>query len=429
MLLCNQIQNGWADLFLGNFLLSLGLSESCIDCGGSFAHEGGGQHRCGSLQRHFQSNNTTRPWKFIFTSMSNEEVRRRLRERHAHRFKPTKLREEEIEDQYSQFLIESQQRTRESSVSRGPKLQQLGSKSASGNDAERNALVEEMLNFTASTNESGNEDNNPATEYNLPRSGVPITNKSMKHSLNRTQNLSLSHQRVDPSAIASEKSHESFSKGNILRNQAFLYEYDVGIPPIPHQLSMNSIERDSFSFDLNNSGGQLVNANQKFGIPLGSMPNESLDISMIDQVQVGDTSRVMERTFDLDDDMPDDERNASALKAQNDDNHHGENDYDSSKEYLMVSRNYVEVCLPSSYDATVEKSLKQEEKPETDANSSKDLFDELRSGDFPRIVRKFHEELDEIKTDFMCLGEEITDAATEMRHKGQSFLTDVFVSR
>lgn len=100
----------------------------------------------------------------------------------------------------------------------------------------------------------------------------------------------------------------------------------------------------------------------------------------------------------------------------------------------MVSRSYVEVCLPSSYDSAVANTDKLKEKSPSDDDedvhdTSADLFDELRSGDLPRIVRKLHKELDGIKADFMAFSENISGSASEMRDKSQSCLADVFVSK
>lgn len=373
--------------------------------------------------------------------MRNDEIQRRLRERHARRCKPTNSREvdEEAtsrENQYLQHLIENQQ-INDSNVSNGPKL--LGYKSALRDEDERKD-VEEMLSATASTTGSGSvDDESPTTGYNRG-TDVPIIEKSSIDSLDsitstgegteKVGNYSCMRRHLDPLEIAPAISQESFPNEAIRRNQEFLYEYDR---PQPQQYSINSNKRINSSIDLNNNEQlALTSTSHKIiGIPLRSIPDESLEVSAIEHVGVSsEFSQLAEHTFTLNEEMPEDERNASEAGAQYDDNHSGEDIFDFTEEYLMVSRSYVEVCLPSSYDREAEKRRWQKQEEQKDANnSSVDLFEELRSGGLPLIVRKFQEELDDIKANFRCLGEDIAEAAVEIHNNGQSFLADVFVSR
>ena len=170
---------------------------------------------------------------------------------------------------------------------------------------------------------------------------------------------------------------------------------------------------DSLDHDWNGPTNECI-------IHLGSKPDESLELSAI----VGaETSRITDRT--VEDEMPDDERNASI-----DDPRNGNwDDPIKSQEYLMVSKNYVEVCLPTSYEHSDESSSRKPRKHSPLTNSTSDLLDELRNGGLPFVVRKFHEELDEIKADFRSLGEDISETAAELRHQSQSFLDDLFVPR
>lgn len=335
--------------------------------------------------------------------MRNEEIRRRLCERHAHLVKPIMLHKAEEQTtgnkdrRHEQHLATHEQNWNDANVLSRSKLQVMRDQFTSARISKHHMLSQELLSLTANTSVSADEEN-PGEAYN--RTGVST---QTHHSLNSQECVDeekksrMYSSRPPPGVL--DTSQESFPTGAILRTQTFL----------PINFSNRS---------------HLMPANE-FRIPLGSTPDESLELSAIG----AEISRIADRSFDLDDDMPDDERNASTAEKQNN-NGGGEDDHFSSQEYVMVSKNYVEVCLLSSFENTREKSCKHKKSsPSIAMDSSMDLFDELRNGGLPFVVRKFHEELDEIKADFRSLGEDIAETAAEVRNQNYSFMADVFVSR
>lgn len=357
-------------------------------------------------------------------SSNKDEILRRLRERHAHRIlQPKRM----MHPSKTPLLPKGDNvhKVKEQNMSNTERIYYLNeSFETVDRISKRHTMRSEemMLSVTANTTTSAlsgaDEDHNtPADEYNSLSDVTVVPQHPYSSPLEPKRTMPSSPRRFCRPDVL-DTSQESFP--DVLQNSTCRNtSNDVG-----SSIHLGKIRRTP-STDHDECRRM---------IPLGSFPNESLELSAI----IGAEMSRIDRTFDssscfLDDNVPDDERNASTADPQNGSREDDPSIHSTSQEYLVVSKSYAEVCLPTSYENTFHKSSCASKKQPKDSNivhSSLDLLDELRNGGMPFLVRKFHDELDEIKADFHSLGEDLSETATEIRHQSQSFLADVFaVSR
>jgi hypothetical protein len=189
--------------------------------------------------------------------MGSDEIRRRVRERHAHRIHPKQPLKVE---QYA------------------PSRHGLAKEHAFSLTADTSASTE---NYTLNRTQAlrGDESSMRYHSFQTPRR------------IGKPDILDLSQDSLPAGAA---------------RGRSFLHTSVAEFPSLQFQkIPRLPADRNNLSMDLNNP---MAPANE-FRIPLGSLPNESFEFSAI----ATDVSRTTNRTFDFDDDMPDDERHASSL--------------------------------------------------------------------------------------------------------------------
>jgi hypothetical protein len=216
--------------------------------------------------------------------MGSNEIRRRIRERHAHRIHPKQPLKVEQYTPSHHGLDKTKTSEWQSAQAHFP----------SSHISKQGNFFERAFSLTADTSAS-------TDEYRVNRSQALIGEESTM----RYNSFQAPRRFGNPDIL--DVSQDSLPAG-AARGRPFSHTSVAGSPSLQFQhIPRIPADRNNLSIALSNSVPMAPAS--EFLIPLGSLPNESFEFSVIG----ADISRITNRTFDFDDDMPDDERHASSL--------------------------------------------------------------------------------------------------------------------